>query len=459
MNLISFAFSTRVLIILLQTISNGLIPDHDANVFVSPQPASANWPDWIVECLLGGLARWDGSYFLHIATYGYSYEQQLAFYPLFPFTVGLIAKLLHSTVPILSLYNYCLCVATALNVVFFIKAAECLFELSLRLTGNKKWAQLVTILYCLNPASIFFSAPYSEALFSWLTFKVMLETASDATISSARLVVPLSLSLVTRSNGFINLGYVVYFAAKMYMGQPKKINKAGVIVRTSLVIAISLTLYGLTQLYFYYLFCGQHPIEHVPIVKEYAERHNFVLSGQARTNGSSPWCDYDLPLSYSYIQNHYWNVGFLRYYQWKQIPNFIIAAPALTLILYFCFNYVRTNTGYCLHLGLFDSKATTKKITLFERQIFPFVMHGIFLALFCLFFVHIQVSNRLLASSSPILYWLCANHFKDASINGFEDIRDIIFLDKSEARRLILCYFVGYAFIGTVLFSNFLPWT
>jgi Mannosyltransferase (PIG-V) len=31
----------------------------------------------------------------------------------------------------------------------------------------------------------------------------------------------------------------------------------------------------------------------------------------------------------TYIQRKYWNVGFLRYWQWKQIPNFILAFPIL----------------------------------------------------------------------------------------------------------------------------------
>lgn len=462
MNLISFAFSTRVFIILLQTLSNGLIPDHDANVFITPQKdvssATTTWPDWIIECLLGGLARWDANYFLHIATNGYSYEQTLAFYPLYPFIVGLIAKLLYTALPILSLYYYALVVATLLNILFFIKATECIFELSLRLTGNKKWATNCAILFCLNPASIFFTAPYSEALFAWLTFKVMLETA-EAPLS-IHVVIPLSLSLATRSNGIINLGYVGYFALKAYMVQPKKVNKIGILCRTALIVITSLFLYGLTQLYFYYLFCAQQTIQHEPIIIEYAVKHDLILAGLMQANNSVPaWCKSDIPISYSYVQNRYWNVGFLNYYQWKQIPNFLLAAPALILVMNFCFTYFRAHISYCLHLGLFENKVASKKITLFERQIFPFVVHSAFLAIFCTFFVHIQVSTRLLASSSPILYWLCANHFRDASINGFEDIRDIIFLDKSEARRLILCYFVGYALVGTILFSNFLPWT
>lgn len=455
-----------------------MIPDHDANVFITPAAAPAHppppllltatasanstvsvgWGDWIVECLLSGLAKWDAHYFLHIATYGYSYEQTLAFYPLFPLIVGVTARLGQVVLPVLSLYHCALIAGTVLNVMFFTKAAECLYELSLRLTGNKKWAKLVAILFCLNPASIFFSASYSEALFAWLSFKVMLEVGDAGQVPPQRVAIPLGLSLVTRSNGMLNMGYVVFFALKALVMQPKKVNKLSIVTRTATIVLSSLVPYAVMQLYFYSLFCTSHPIAHDPLVVEYGRRHDFILAGQGNES-SSEWCQYRVPISYSYIQRHYWNVGFMRYYQWRQLPNFLLAAPVITMIMYFCFKYVKTHAHYCLHLGLFDNKATLKKMTLFERQIFPFVIHGAFLTLFCIFFVHIQVSTRLLVSSSPLLYWLCANHFKDATINGFEDIRDIILLDKSEARRLILCYYVGYAVVGTVLFSNFLPWT
>ena len=43
--------------------------------------------DRLIGFLVDGLVRWDAHHFLHIAQHGYTYESNLAFFPLYPLCV------------------------------------------------------------------------------------------------------------------------------------------------------------------------------------------------------------------------------------------------------------------------------------------------------------------------------------------------------------------------------------
>lgn len=77
---------------------------------------------------------------------------------------------------------------------------------------------------------------------------------------------------------------------------------------------------------------------------------------------------------------------------------------------------------------------------IYSLKLNVFVIHAIFLSLFCILFVHIQVSTRMLCSATPLFYWYCVQELKDE-------------------KSLVKYYFASYFLVGTVLFCNFLPWT
>merc|ERR1712241_318148 len=130
-----FAFHTRLFILILQFVCNWVIPDHQADAFQWPiDPA---WvptiADKLVGFLLDGLVRWDAHHFLHIAHHGYTFETNLAFFPLYPLLVRTLASLLfwvQSDYMLISSVTTIKISAVLLSNGFFILATEAIYDLS-----------------------------------------------------------------------------------------------------------------------------------------------------------------------------------------------------------------------------------------------------------------------------------------------------------------------------------------
>lgn len=481
-----FATTTRLLIILLQLFFNLICPDHDADAFRSPRNPRENHSvfDNMVTLLFGGLVRWDAEYFIHIAKYGFTYEKTLVFFPLYPMAIWCIAMVLRVALFIFNDHSVIVLTAVFINFVCFVRSAVTLYDLSIVVLKDTHIAYKAAILYCLNPASIFFTAVYSESMFAYLTFRSMLASVE----SDPYVFLPLSMSTLTRSNGLCNIGFSAYeFLKNMintampnfyseYRYYPSKWSLIFSLRHIFMsfcqfmtVIILSLIPLGFFHVYNYTKFCTSvaNVTDLTPHVVHYAIENNLVLPG----NSHMPWCDLTIPVSYSYIQNKYWNVGFLRYYQVKQIPNFVLAFPMLYIILNFSIRFLREHRKQLSSLGLFKKTDQNEKTVKggYPIDMFPFVIHGLFLSCFCILLVHIQVSTRLLGSASPLLYWYCAFalSYKGRSAN-FENFNNLfskwkVFLFTQERHSvndiLILVYFVGYIVVGTFMYSNFLPWT
>ena len=65
--------------------------------------------------------------------------------------------------------------------------------------------------------------------------------------------------------------------------------------------------------------------------RTYCAGANSDGSANRRANVPRPWCDRWTPFPniYAFVQSEYWNVGFLRYYQARQLQEPALAAPAL----------------------------------------------------------------------------------------------------------------------------------
>ncbi|XP_020038770.1 GPI mannosyltransferase 2 isoform X1 [Castor canadensis] len=480
-----FAVICRVLTLMLQALFNAIIPDHHAEAFSPPRLTLSGSVDQLVEGLLGGLSRWDAEHFLFIAEHGYLYEHNFAFFPGFPLALRVGTELLRPLQGLLS-QRSCLLISVALlNSLFSVLATVALHDLGCLVLHCPSQAFYAALLFCLSPANVFLAAGYSEALFAFLTFSAMGQLERGRGWTSGLLF---ALATGVRSNGLVSIGFLLHSQCRGFFRSLVVLNPLRQLFKLLASLCLSvLTLslpFALFQYYAYTQFClpgSAHSIPE-PLMQLALDKGYRITDGNL-----PPWCSWDLPLIYSYIQDVYWNVGFLRYYEFRQVPNFLLAAPVAILVSWATWTYMTTHPWLCLTLGLLrikDSKTVEKPPQGFlSPQVFVYLVHAAVLLLFGGLCMHVQVLTRFLGSSTPVVYWFPAHLLQDQepllrSLEmvswkpGAEDfppgqkvprnsIMGLLYNWKtcSPVTRYILGYFLTYWLLGLLLHCNFLPWT
>ncbi|CAN8200439.1 unnamed protein product [Coccothraustes coccothraustes] len=495
-----FALRCRGLALLLQAVFNLLIPDHAADAFSPPRPGPGGGWDALLERLLGGLGRWDAEHFLFIAERGYLLEHNCAFLPLFPLALRLLAALLPCPVP-LQPRSRLLLAAALLNAALAAPAAAALLALGRAVLRRPRQAFLAALLFSLSPAGVFMAAAYSESAFAALAFSAMWQLQRGRGRLGGLLF---ALAAGARANGLLNAGFVLYARGRRFAEQlqgtaaaPRELpalcrRLLGLVSSSALMCAAIFLPFAAFQYYAYVRFCepGAGLAQSVPEpLLRLARDKGYRVAGVGEPK--PPWCSWRFPLVYSYIQDTYWNVGFLRYFELRQIPNFLLALPVTLLCSWAAWTYVSTNPRHCLTLGLERSKGEERgkaRDGFCGPAVFVYVVHSTALLVFGFFCMHVQVLTRFLGSSSPILYWFSAHLLLEhepllwstgtdnpasgkpllgkshsSSGKGTSDNpvvrlllnwRSITPLSKS-----ILGFFLGYWLLGLILHCNFLPWT
>ncbi|NXT15839.1 PIGV mannosyltransferase, partial [Prunella fulvescens] len=380
-------------------------------------------------------------------------------------------------------------------------AAAALLALGRAVLRRPRLAFLAALLFSVSPAGVFMAAAYSESAFALLAFGAMWQLERGRGGLSALLF---ALAAGARANGLVNAGFLLYSRGRRFVlglqGAPAPPGTLPALWKRALGLASSAALacaavslpFALFQYYAYLRFCepGTGLGQSVPeALLQLARDKGYRVAGVP--GAKPPWCSQRFPLVYSYIQDTYWNVGFLRYFQLRQIPNFLLALPVTLLSSWAAWTYVSTNPRHCLTLGLERSKSEEKgkaRDGFCGPAVFVYVVHSTALLVFGFFCMHVQVLTRFLGSSSPILYWFSAHLLQEhepllwstgtdnpasgkplqgkspsSCGRGTSDNpvvrlllnwRSITPLSKS-----ILGFFLGYWLLGLILHCNFLPWT
>ncbi|CEI92548.1 hypothetical protein RMCBS344292_06803 [Rhizopus microsporus] len=399
----SFAVITRVI-----TISLALLTYY----FLSSYDSSAEMQTRSSHNLLNAFLRWDALYFLHIAEHGYVYEQETAFFPVMP----LISRFLTNTIllPLKYLFGYqhaLLFSGVAVANISFILAAGALYKLTLTLLPrNPKLAFASSIAFCLSPPSMFMSSFYTESLFALLGFLGMRFVARKKYMYAASIW---AIASGTRSNGILYCGFFFYDLVWIRLLKHKNVYTG--LIRSILYSLITCSGFILFQYFGYKQFCAL----------------------------DRPWCNNKLPLLYSFVQKEYWDVGFLSYYQVKQIPNFLLAAPITLISIYGLLSYIRFDWKRFVFLKTQENKDDD---SFYSNRLLVYMYLWIFMLFYVLTSMHVQVIIRFFTSLPPF-YWFVGHVW----INGFEKKVN------ERTANVILGYFVLYGLTGVILFANFLP--
>ena len=308
---------------------NNAIPDHEPSkndVYLPEKRSPEHHP--MVQFLLGGFGNWDSEYFIMIAEHGYLYEQSLAFFPLLPWVMNVTSSIVYSstglsqaTIPARSMN---LIMGWAVSNLAFLFAALLLYQLTLKVYGSRKMAAVTSLLFAISPASVFMSSVYTESMFAMFSFAGMLCLEMHHPWAAILLF---TFGGATRSNGILALLFLALYHYMRLVASGRSYLARGVIigaVQSAFIIAP----YTLFQLYGYCIYCstseGGSLVDSL-IASFCSSAPLPAMVHQPTTH--PPWCDQTLPHPYGYVQATYWNVGFLKYYQLKQIPNFLLATP------------------------------------------------------------------------------------------------------------------------------------
>ncbi|KAL7549576.1 hypothetical protein ACHAWF_012843 [Thalassiosira exigua] len=489
----------------------------------------------------------------------HSSEQAHAFLPLWPLSIRfmtgqLLRAIPHSILP--PTYEATTVLSAILiNTFAFLMAALSLHDLTIyvlklellekepqeiegdvdkrsKLTRNDvhRLARTSAQLFSINPAGVFFTAAYSESIFAMLTFtghaiaargryylcylqKSQIEVSGPqrqlehgmmhwlvAQLYSLASTMMWMSASYTRSNGtFSSLWWLLVGVSKccscfVINGQATKRKGAASLLAGCITALLFHCLLALLVAY--------------PVYFHDQRGYNIHCSTSPSSN-SPMWCDND-GISrfslYARVQREHWNVGLLRYYEVKQIPNFILALPILLLSFASAASWIMNS--WVRHVGgLCGPKGDESNICAIAKNAFPWAFHAMsasshdflqgqqdeyprksntpsstaaysmllgrkflsyyaILACFAIvgtFVAHVQISTRLICSSCPALYWyittLVIPHTQTGLFGCNDECSENIDNRCCGAQTFIYIYFALYNFLGSIMNVNWLPWT
>lgn len=398
------AATSRFLIASAMVASDVLVTDHDAQG-VARFPRSAPWDSdgncKSVAWWLQAFTKWDSAHFLNIAANGgYKHESDIAFLPLYPSLVRFVADLFAAGKDNCQLNEAIVVVALCINAACFVFTSLMLVRLLEEWNLSPGSQRMAFWAHIVNPANVFFTTAYTESIYaasSWLGMLLM-ERQRHLWACLSFLV-----ASSIRSNGVLNAVIPVVMFCQSLLACNSSVAK---LARLLSACAAPLVPFLLLDTWNHEFLCSKS----ADYKQDRADGCVSALYGYFGT--------------YAHIQKKYWNVGFLHYYTFKQLPNILLALP-IAMIASATISLSHNEPlllKYRVHLGL----------VLFTGACFA----------------HTEILTRLLLASCPIVYVGIARLFLQC-----QHKRTGILLS------LLFSYIVVFNILGVLLHANFFPWT
>ncbi|NXX96596.1 PIGV mannosyltransferase, partial [Centropus bengalensis] len=477
-----------------QALFNLLIPDHAAPPPSPPRLSEPGPWDALLEPPPRGLSRWDAEHFLFIAERPPPYEHNWAFFPLYPLTLrapppGALWPLQR----VLQLRSRLPPPPVLLNSLFSILAASALYPPPCAVLSSRRLAFLAALLSPPPPANVFLAAAYSESMFSPPPLHAMWQLEKGQSCLSGLLF---SLASGVRANGVINAGFLPPPPCKSFAlhlrvgsGSVRMLWKQllGVAAPAVLTSAGVPPPFAWFQFSAYGRFCVPSPPPPPAVPKPLRQLALDKGYPPPPPHGvQPPWCSHRFPLIPPPIQDVYWNVGFLRYFELTPPPNFLLALPVTILGSWAAPPPRTANPRHCLTLGLERRNPPPEgkpRAGFCCPAVFVYAPPPTVLLVFGFFCMHVQVLTRFLGSSSPVLYWFSAHLLQEyepwlwsegsdnppppphALQGGNGTLENpVVRLLKNfrlinPLSKCLLGFFSAYWLLGLVLHCNCLPWT
>ena len=461
-----------------------------------------NFFEKIISRFFSYFSSYDAIHFIIIAKKNYINDNIFAFFPLFPWLIRGLGQALLLILPFNDEFIPYMISGFITSNTFCFANSLLIFSIIYKLTNSLKKAKICSFLFLINPGTIFYISIYSENLYLMLQLIFIYYLIKSGEEKYTQLNIKVSLGevpekkqtfffeiacliiglLMTRSNSialcsyFIIPSILIIFYKEKYMYSFIYSNFCQnflQFIKCFQKVCIEIGLY--LVLCFHAFLCFIYMTKYKPkgTICSYIKRG--INKDLTKYELFEKWCfhrrESKIHSFYSYIQDEYWNVGFLKQYSFNTIDRLVLAFPMNVLslyILYKIYNYfdfpelLRSfdvgkffmyNNSYNDAISLKDKNEncehkTSHRETIYRKNVIlnSFIIGGgiNYLANFLIlvFLAHPQINNRLL-SGCPILYlFIC------------DDVIDFIENNKKGNYKkgfAIMIFFVTFSILGCIM--------